>query len=121
MDSFSTEFGYQPGEVIGWMEKDGEPGPTSEEELVRLEDDVGDDATIHVECNNWYGVWSVILYFVKLIYLSSNLKRCLQFYGSEIPFYNIFLNSVCLFFCNIFKHIYSTCECSYIDLVFDDF
>ena len=53
MSAFKDEFGYEPGMVIGYMEKDGIPGATSDSEAVRLGDQVGEDAVIYVDCNEW--------------------------------------------------------------------
>lgn len=53
LTAFTNEFGYQPAEIIGWVEKDGIPGPTSENELVRVGDQVMEDTVVHVQCNNW--------------------------------------------------------------------
>ena len=53
MSAFTENFGYQPADIIGWMEKDGVPGPTSEDELVRVGDSVTENGVVHVQCNNW--------------------------------------------------------------------
>jgi hypothetical protein len=40
-------------EYVGWLEKDGVAGFSSEDEGVGLGDMVEDGVTLHVTCNNW--------------------------------------------------------------------
>ena len=45
--------GFMPGEVIGWIEKDGINGASSDEETAYASDEIGEGVTVFVYCNNW--------------------------------------------------------------------
>lgn len=45
--------GYMPGDVIGWVEKDGKAGVSSDQEVAHALDQIEDGVTVHVSCNNW--------------------------------------------------------------------
>uniref|UniRef100_A0A0L8FYA0 TIL domain-containing protein n=1 Tax=Octopus bimaculoides TaxID=37653 RepID=A0A0L8FYA0_OCTBM len=44
--------GYIPGNIIGWIEKDGRTGASSEEEVAHVFDQVEEGVTVHISCNN---------------------------------------------------------------------
>lgn len=45
--------GFMPGEVIGWIEKDGITGASSDEETAYANDQISEGVTVFVYCNNW--------------------------------------------------------------------
>lgn len=45
--------GYMPGDVIGWVEKDGKAGVSSDQEVAHALDQIENGVTVHVSCNNW--------------------------------------------------------------------
>ncbi|XP_064613600.1 uncharacterized protein LOC135477432 [Liolophura sinensis] len=51
-EDFEKNFGFQGSNPIGWIEKDGEFGLTSDDERVEIDDEIEDGVTVHVECNN---------------------------------------------------------------------
>lgn len=52
-DTLQQETGSTQINMIGWIEKDGQPGRTSENESVFINDTVEEDVVIHRDCNNW--------------------------------------------------------------------
>ena len=39
--------------VVGWIEKDGEPGKTSDDEVFHVNDFLEEGVDLHIECNVW--------------------------------------------------------------------
>ncbi|XP_014769815.1 SCO-spondin [Octopus bimaculoides] len=51
-DTFRKEFGYDDFNPFGWIEKDGKPGKTSEEEVVYFNDKIEQGVIVNIDCNN---------------------------------------------------------------------
>ena len=51
--AYIREFGFEGPHIVGWIEKDGRNGATSEEEVVRMDDKVEAGVIIHVACTTW--------------------------------------------------------------------
>jgi len=54
MNSYIDNFDVAPpaNGVIGWIEKDSNPGQTAGDEVVRIDDEIDPGVVIHVRCNN---------------------------------------------------------------------
>ena len=55
MNSYITNFAVSApaDDVIGYIEKDSQPGQTAGDEVVRIDDEIEPGVIIHVKCNNW--------------------------------------------------------------------
>jgi hypothetical protein len=51
--AFIENFGYEQVNTIGYTEKDGLPGLTSEDEKVVLDDLIEAGVIVFVDCSNW--------------------------------------------------------------------
>lgn len=73
-EDFEKNFGFQGSNPIGWIEKDGELGLTSEDERVEIDDEIEDGVTVHVECNNWCVVMATNVHNFRLVSQNRSLK-----------------------------------------------
>lgn len=66
-DVFVNNFGYEPAEVIGYVNKDNDDSVISESEKIRVGDSLDDGVIVVINgCSNWYGFF--------LIFISQNLS-----------------------------------------------
>lgn len=52
-EAFEKFFGHEQISTVGYIEKDGNPGLTREDERVVIDDRIEANVTVHVACSNW--------------------------------------------------------------------